>query len=78
MVECKEIRANKIAWVELTTKIYNLCLQHRPPDLESVLKANSRWDTAMADQDEIGLLLVIWGITYKQDKKMQITMAYVE
>ena len=57
-------------------KIYNLCLQHGPQDLESVLKENSRWDTIMADQDGIGLLRVIRDIPHKKYEKMHITMSY--
>ena len=32
----------------------------------------------MAYQDGIGLLHVIWGITHKQDEKMQSNMAYLK
>ena len=78
MVKYKEVRAKKISWVELNWKVYNLCMQHCPPDLESVLKLNSRWDKIMADQDWIGLFHVIWDITHKQDENIQSTMAYVE
>ena len=42
MVNYKEVRAKKIAWVELNERIQNLCLQHSLQDLESVLKANIR------------------------------------
>ena len=38
MVKYKEFRSNKIVWVQLNTNIYNLCLQHIPPELELVLK----------------------------------------
>ena len=78
MVEYTDIRGKKIACVELNAKSYNLCIQHSPPDRESVLKANRKWDTVMADQDGIGLLLAIWDITHNQEEKMQRTMAYVE
>ena len=71
-------QSKNIAWVELNAKIYILCLQHRPPDLELSLKENSIWDKIMAYQDGIGLLHVIWDITHKQDENMQSTMAYVE
>ena len=60
-------QSKKISWEELNAKIYILCLQHRLPDLESLLKANSRWDKIMADQDRIGLLHIIRSITHKQD-----------
>ena len=65
-------------WVELNTKKYIYNLQHSPPDLESVLKVYSGWDTVMADQDVIVLILVIQDITHNQDEKMQSTMAYAE
>ena len=42
MVNYKEVRAKKIAWVELNERIQNLCLQHSLQDLESVLKAKIR------------------------------------
>ena len=77
-VDYKEVRAKKIAWVEINANIYNLCLQHSPPDLESVFKANIIWDKIMLDQDIIRLIHVIWYITHKQNNKMMSTMAYVE
>ena len=76
-VEYNKNRANKIAWVELNAKIYNLCLKRSPPDLDSVLKANRKWDTVMVDQDVICLLLVIQDITHKQNENNQSAMAYV-
>ena len=42
------------------------------------MKVNSRWDKIIADQDEIGLLLVTHDIPCKQDENMQRTMEYVE
>ena len=39
MVKYKEVRAKKISWVELNVDIYNVCLQHSPLDMESLLKA---------------------------------------
>ena len=50
--------------------IYNLCLQHSSPDLESVLNTNSIWDNIMADQYVILVLHVIREITHKQDEKI--------
>ena len=78
MVKYKDIKANKITWVELNAKIYNFCLQHSPPDLESVLKVNSIWDKTMSDQDGIGLLHMIQYITHKQYENMQSMIAYVK
>ena len=46
--------------------------------MESVLKASSIWDTVMADQYAIGLILMIQDITHKKYEKMQSTMAYVK
>ena len=62
------------AWEELNAQIYNLCLQHFPPVLESVMKANSRWEKISCDQNGISFLLVIRDIMHKKDKKMQMTM----
>ena len=62
------------AWEELNAQIYNLCLQHFPLVLESVMKANSRWEKISCDQNGISFLLVIRDIMHKKDKKMQMTM----
>ena len=78
MVKYKEVIAKKIALVEFNANIYNLCLQHSPPDLKSVLTSNSRWDKILADQYGFVLIHVIWDITQKQDEKMQSTMEYVK
>ena len=66
------------AWEELNANIYNICLQHFPPVIGSILKSNSRWENILCDQNRIGFLLVIRDITHKQDEKMQIMMLYVE
>ena len=66
------------AWEEINKNIYNLCLQHCPPVLESVIKANSIWENILCDQNEIVLLLVLRDIKHEQDKKIKSTMSYVE
>ena len=78
IIDMKEYKTKTNSWEELNAQIYNLCLQHCPPVLELVLKANSRWEKISCDQNGIGLLLVIRDITHKQDENMQSTMSYVE
>ena len=67
MVNYKDVREKKIAWVEINENISNFLLQHSTPYLESVLKSNSKWDKIMTDQDIILLLQVIQYITHKKD-----------
>ena len=67
IIDMKEYKIKRNAWEELNANICNIFLQHCPPVLESVLKANSRWGNISCDQNEIGLLLVIRDITHKQD-----------
>ena len=77
MLKYTEMSAKKITWVELNEKIYSFYLQHSPPDLELLLKANSIWDKILVDQSGIRMLHVIWDVTHKQDENMQITIAYI-
>ena len=44
IIDLKEYKMKTNALEGLNAQIYNLCLQHFPPVLESVMKANSRWE----------------------------------
>ena len=44
IIDLKEYKMKTNAWEELNANICNICLQHCPPVLGSVLKANNRWE----------------------------------
>ena len=50
------------AWTENSARIYNLVLQHCPPEQEAELQNHSKWNQSA--QNFIDLLLVIHDVTH--------------
>ena len=59
-------------------RAYNLVLQHCPPELETRLISQAKWEQVRANRDVVGLLQMIRDIAHNHDENKPGLMAIIE
>ena len=74
----KIYQAKKERWDDNQPRAYNLVLQHCPPELETRLTTQPKWDTVWMNRDVVSLLEMIRDITHNHDETKLGLMALIE
>ena len=74
----KTYNSKKDKWEENRPRAYNLVLQHCPPELETRLTSQARWEKVRADGNVVSLLKMIRDIAHNHDENKPGLMAIIE
>ena len=74
----KTYQAKEDKWDENQPRAYNLVLQHCPPELETRLTSQAKWEQVRADRDVVSLLKMIRDIAHNHDENKPGLMAIIE
>jgi hypothetical protein len=74
----KTYNSKKDKWEENRPRAYNLVLQHCPPELETRLTSQAKWEKVRADRDVVSLLKMIRDIAHNHDENKPGLMAIIE
>ena len=78
MLHYKSWLTKDLNWKTNRSRVYNLILQHCPPDLEEILKTMKSWTTVSSGYDAIGLLKMLRDVAHDQTESKQTVMGFVE
>ena len=78
MLHYKNWLSEDLNWKTNRSRVYNLVLQHCPPDLEEILKTMKAWSGVSSGYDAIGLLKMLRDVAHDQTESKQTVMGFVE